>query len=81
MTDLHGHDGKMTSYKKMIFISHQRHNGGNRDYCSYFSVIFKTRGKLVIVFVTLILGKAGVSGFTGPRQEIDIRYEFDLKVI
>ena len=80
MTDLHGHDGKVTSYKKMIFISHQRHNGGNRDYCSYFSVIFKTTGKLVIVFVRLILGKAGVNGFTGPRQEIDIRYEFDLKV-
>ena len=64
----------------MIFISHQRHNGGNSDYCSYFSVIFKTTGKLLIVFVRLILGKAGVNGFTEPRQEIDIRYEFDLKV-
>ena len=81
MTNLHDHDGKVTSYKKMIFISHQRHKSGNRDYCSYFSVIFKNTGKLLIDFVRLILGKARVNGFTGPRQEIDIRYEFDLKVI
>ena len=41
---------------------------------------FETRGKFLIVFVRLILGKVGVDGFTGPLRESDIRYEFDLKV-
>ena len=74
------HDGKVTSDKKMISISHQGYKGGNRDYCSHFPVTFKTTGKSVIVFVRLILGKVGVDGFTGPLRESDIRYEFDLKV-
>ena len=81
MTDLPGHDGKATSDKKTIFISYQRYNGGNRDYCNHFSLIFETTSKFLIVFVKLILGKVGVDGFTAPRREIDIRYEFDLKVI
>ena len=42
---------------------------------------FETTGKFLIVFVRLILGKVGVDGFTGPRRESDIRYEFDLKVV
>ena len=42
LTDLPGHDGKVTSDKKMSCNSYQRHNGGNRDYCNYFSVVFKT---------------------------------------
>ena len=59
--------------KKLIYISHQRYKGGNRNYCSNFSVTFKTTGKFVIVFVRLILGKVGVDVFTGPRRESDIR--------
>ena len=54
--------------------------GGNRDYYSHFLVTFETTGKFVIVFVRLILGKVGVDVVTGPQREIDIRYEFDLKV-
>ena len=42
---------------------------------------FETTGKFLIVFARLILGKGEVDGFTGPRQESDIRYEFDLKVV
>ena len=66
---------------KMIFISHQRYKGGDRDYCCDFLVTFETTSKLLIAFVTLILVKVGVDGFAGPRGEIDIRYEFNLKVI
>ena len=65
----------------MIFISHQRCKGGHRDFCRHFSAIFETTGKFLIVFVRLILGKAGVEGVAGPRREIDIRYEFDFNVI
>ena len=81
MTDLPGHDGKVTSDKKMIFIFHQRHKDGNRGYCSHFSVTFERAGKFLIVFVRLILRKKGVDGVTGQKLEIDIRYEFDLKMI
>ena len=42
---------------------------------------FETKGKFVIVFVRLILGKVGVDGFTGPRRESDIRYECGLEVV
>ena len=42
---------------------------------------FETIGKFSIIFVKLILGKKGLTELTGPRQEIDIRYEYDLKVI
>ena len=65
----------------MIFTSHQRHKGGNRDYCSHFILIFETASKFLIFFVRLILAKVGVDGFTGPRGEIDIRYELNLKII
>ena len=41
---------------------------------------FERTGKFVIVFVRLILGKVGVDGFTEPRRESDIRYEYNLKV-
>ena len=78
MTYIPGHDEKVTSDKKLIFISHQGYTGGNRDYCSHFFVTFETTGKFLIVFVTLILRKVGVDGFTGPRRESDIRYQFDL---
>ena len=81
MTDLPGHDGKVTSDKKIIFISHQRHKALNRGYCSHFSVTFERAGKFLIVFVRLILGKKGVDGVTEQRQETDIRYKFDFKVI
>ena len=55
--------------------------GGGRDHYRYILVTFETTGKFVIVFVRLILGKVGVSGFTGPRRGSDIRYECDLKVL
>ena len=34
-----------------------------------------------LFFVRLILGKSGIDGVTGPRREIDIRYEFGLKLV
>ena len=42
---------------------------------------FETTGKFLIVFVRLILGTVGLDGFTEPRGESVIRYEFDLKVV
>ena len=65
----------------MIFISHQRDKGGNRDYYNHFSVNFETTGKFLIVFVRLVLGKAGVDGVTEPWREIDVRYELNFVVI
>ena len=81
MTDLPGHDGKVTSYKKMVSVSHQWCKSGNKDYWSHFSVTFETTGKFLIFFVRLIFGENGVDGLTGPRREIDMRYESDLKII
>ena len=43
--------------------------------------MFKTTAKFLIAFVRLILGKAGADGVTGRQREIDIRYEFDFKVV
>ena len=63
---LPGHDGNVTSDKKMISISNQGYKGRNRDYCSHFSVTFETTGKFLIIFVRLILRKRDVDGFTGP---------------
>ena len=54
---------------------------GNRDYCGHYSLTFETKGKFLIDFVKLILGKVRVEAVTGLRRDIDIRYEFDLKVI
>ena len=79
--DLSGHDGKVISDKKTISISDQRCKGGFRGYCSHFSVTFETTGKLLIAFARLILGKVGVGQVTGPQWQIDIIYEFALKVI
>ena len=42
---------------------------------------FETIGKFLIVFERLVLGKKVVDGVIGPRREIDIRYEFDFKII
>ena len=80
MTYLPDHDGKVTSDKKIIFISHQVYKGGKRDYCSHMSVTFKTTGKFLIVFVRLILGKVRADRFTGSRRESDIKYECDLEI-
>ena len=79
--DLACHDGKVTAGKKVIFISHSKYKGRKRDYCNVFSVTFETTSKFLFVYVRLILGKVGVDRVTGSRQEIDIRYEFHLKVI
>ena len=81
LTDFLGHDWKVTSDKKTVFIPYDSCNGGNRDYCSHFLVKFETTGKSLIVFVRLILVKVGVDEFTGLRWESDIRYEFDLKKV
>ena len=43
-------------------------------------MIFET-SKFFIAVVRFILGKVWVDRYTGPRQEIDIRYEFDLKLL
>ena len=42
---------------------------------------FETTGKFLIFFVRLIFGENEVDGLTGPRREIDMRYESDLKII
>ena len=81
LTDLTGHDGKVTSDKKTIFFVYEGYKSGNRDYCSHFSVTFETRGKFLIVFVRLILEKVGFDVFTGPLRESDIKYEFELKIL
>ena len=81
LTGLPGHNGKVTSNKKMIFISHRMSNVGNKNYCSHFSVIFEATSNIPINFLRLLFEKAGVDRVTGPQQEIDIRYESDLKVI
>ena len=81
LTHLLGHDGKVTSDKNMILISHQRCKGGTRDYCSHFSVTLEITVKFLILFVRLVFGKKGIDRVTGPRREIDIRYKSDLKVI
>ena len=81
MTDLLGHDRKVTSDEKMTFISDQRNKGGKRDYFNHFPVIFETTSKFPIVFLRLAFRKLRVDGVTGQRWEIDLRYESDLKVI
>ena len=81
MTNLLGDDGKVTSDKKIIYNSHKRYEGANRDYCSHFSVIFEITCKFLIVFIRIILGKVAVDRYTRPQWEIDIRYEFGIKVI
>ena len=70
---------EVTSDKKMTCNSYQRCKGKNRDYSSYFSVIFETTIKFLIVFVRLILEKVWVDEFIGPRQKRDVRYEFHFK--
>ena len=65
LTDLPGHNGKVTPDKKIISIPYEGYKDGNRDYCSHFSVTFEATGKFLIAFVRLILGKVGVDGFTG----------------
>ena len=71
----------MTLDEKTLFISDQRNMGGNRDYCSHFSVIFEAVNKFPIFFLRLVFGKVRVDRVAGSRREIDVRYEFYLKVI
>ena len=73
MTDLPGHDGKVTSDINVISISYQVYNDGNRDYFSHFSMTIETTGKFVIVSVRLILGKMVVDGFTALQREINVK--------
>ena len=58
------------SDKKMISISHQGYKSGNRNYCSHVSLTFEARGKFLITFVRLILGKVGVEGFISDMNLI-----------
>ena len=46
-----------------------------------FFVRFETASKFPTVFARSILGKVEVDGVNGPRREIDIWYEFNLKVM
>ena len=66
MTYLPGHDEKVTSDKKIIFIPCEGYKDENRDYCSHFSVRFETTCQFLIVYVRSILEKVGVDVFTGP---------------
>ena len=43
-------------------------------------MIFQRTNKFLVLFVRLVLGKV-VDGVTGPRREIGIRHEFNLKII
>ena len=82
LTDLPDHVGKVTSDKKMIFVSHQKHKRRIRDYFGHFSVIFKTLSKFLIVFVRLILGKVVwriYSATTGNWHQIWIWFEGKFK--
>ena len=81
LTYLPGHDGKVTSDKKMILIFHHINKGGNGDYWSYYSVVFETTNKFPIAFLWLVSGKLVVDGVTGPQRESDMGYESDLKII
>ena len=62
---LPGNNRKVTPDKKMFF----------------FFLIFETTSKFPIVFVRLILEKVDIDRVTRSRREIDVRYEFDLKII
>ena len=46
LTNLPDCNGKMKSGKKIICYWYQRYKGGNRDYCSHFSAIFKKQVNL-----------------------------------
>ena len=37
--------------------------------------------KFVIVFIRLILEKVRIDGFSEPRLKIDIRFQYDLKIV
>ena len=70
LTDLPGHNEKVTSNKKMIRNSYQRYNGRNRVYWTHFSVIFEIKGKSLIVFVRLVLEKWGLKGLPGLDKKL-----------
>ena len=57
----------------MISLFQKGYKGGNRDYCSHFSVTFETTGKFLTVYVRLIFGKVGVDVFTGPLRKSEVR--------
>ena len=60
-----GYNEKVTSDKKTLFISDQRYKGGNRDYCSHFSLIFETTNKFPIVLLRYLFGKVELPEFPG----------------
>ena len=44
-------------------------------------MIFETTSKFPIAFLRLVSGKVWVDVVTGPRRVLDMRYEFDSKII
>ena len=81
LTDLPGHHGKVTSDKKIIFISHQRNKCVNEDYCSHCSVTFET-SNFLIVFVRMILEKVVWQSYqtmTGNWHQISIWFGGNFK--
>ena len=70
VTDLPGHDRKVTSDKKIICNSYQRYKGRNTVCCSPFSVIFETTTKFLIFFVRLILGKVLLTDLKDPYGKL-----------
>ena len=55
--------------------------GSNRDYCGLFQWLSKQKVNLSFFFIRLIFRKVWFDGFTEPRRETDVRYEFGFKVI
>ena len=70
LTNLPGRNGRVTSDKGMVLDSHQGHKDENRDYCSYFSVIFKTTKKILIVFVSWYWEKRGLTELPGHNGKL-----------
>lgn len=77
--EFNGHDRKVTPDKKLNCSSYQGYKDENRDYYNHFLVIFQTYCKFFIVFIRFILGKVRIDGFSGPRRQIDIKFEFGFK--
>ena len=67
----------MTSDKKMICNSYQRHKGENRNYYRHFSVIFESSSKFLIVFVRLIIERRGLTDLPGH----DVKLTSDINLV
>ena len=52
----------------------------NRDYCSYFSVVFETTSEFAIVFFKIDIDESGVDRFTESLRKTEGKYEFGCRV-